>query len=192
MRSSKIVRNTLETKIEVEINLDGTGKSNISTGLGFFDHMLELFAFHAKFDLTVQAKGDLWIDGHHTIEDIGLAMGQAFKDALGSKEGIERYSFNFLPMDETLVRVALDISNRPLLVYSSSFEFETVGGMETQNVQEFFKSFATEARITLHVANIYSSNDHHQAEAMFKGVGRTLRQAVRVTEEGVSSTKGVL
>lgn len=192
MRNAEIKRDTLETQINVSIELDGTGKTSISTGIGFFDHMLELFAFHGKFDLVVTANGDTHIDDHHTVEDVGLALGQAFQAALGNKKGIERYAFTLLAMDETLCRVAVDISNRPVLVYNQSFEYQRLGTMEVQNVQEFFKSFATEARISLHVDTLYSSNDHHQCEAMFKGLGRVLRQAVKVTSSGTSSTKGVL
>lgn len=192
MRVAKVKRETLETKINLELNLDGTGKSEIDTGIGFLDHMLTLFAFHGSFYLDLKCKGDLEVDSHHTVEDIGIALGEAFRKALGDKKGINRYSSLYLPMDESLCRVALDISNRPYLVYDVNFEQSKLGEMDTQNFKEFFIAFINEARITLHISLLYGENDHHKIEAVFKAFARALKEGVEVVSDDVSSTKGVL
>lgn len=191
MRCSRRSRVTRETDIELTLNLDGAGKAEIHTGIGFFDHMLSAFALHGGFDLTVEAKGDLEVDCHHTVEDTGIVLGQAFAEALGDKSGIARYGTAFLPMDEALAFVTLDISNRPYLVFEAAFLSDAVGGFDLQMVEEFFRAFAFQAGITLHAKTLYGRNDHHKAEALFKGLARALRQAV-VPADGVQSTKGVL
>jgi imidazoleglycerol-phosphate dehydratase len=195
MRRAKVSRSTSETKIEVEIGLDGTGRADIHTGVGFFDHMLELFARHGLFDLTVKARGDTHIDDHHTIEDVGIALGEAFLRALGDKKALTRYGDIHLPMDETLARVAVDISGRPFLVFGAEFKTPKIGSFDTELVREWFQAFAMNARITLHAQAIHGENSHHIAEALFKGLARALRQAVSIeTREGgrVPSTKGAL
>jgi imidazoleglycerol-phosphate dehydratase len=192
MRKAEINRETLETKVDVTINLDGTGKSNINTGVGFLDHMLTLLAFHSRFDIDITCVGDLYVDDHHSVEDIGLALGTAFKEALGDKKGIKRYASLFIPMDESLCRVALDISNRPTLVYNVNFLREKIGTIDTQNFKEFLKSFANEARLTLHLEVLYGDNDHHKIEAVFKALARALKEAVTVTSNELPSSKGVL
>lgn len=192
MRTAQCHRKTLETDIKVSVNIDGTGLSEISTGIGFMDHMLTLLAFHSKMDLTINCDGDLEVDGHHTIEDLGLLLGSTLKEALGDKKGIERYGSSFLPMDETLARVVLDISGRPILVYNVTFERLDLGALDVQNIKEFFKSLSQTLGLTLHLEILYGENDHHKAEALFKGFGRALKDAVRITGTGVSSTKGVL
>lgn len=186
-------RETNETSIELEINLDGKGNSDINTGVGFFDHMLTLFAFHSKIDLKVIAKGDLEVCDHHTIEDIGITLGEAFKEAIGDKKGINRYGTFYVPMDETLALASLDISNRPFVVFDCSFKREMVGEMATEMVVEFFRAFAFNAGITLHLKVLYGENDHHKIEALFKAFGRALKEAKHVSEEnGLPSTKGKL
>ncbi|MGM9935654.1 imidazoleglycerol-phosphate dehydratase HisB [uncultured Clostridium sp.] len=186
-------RETNETSIELEINLDGKGNSDINTGVGFFDHMLTLFAFHSKIDLKVIAKGDLEVCDHHTIEDIGITLGEAFKEAIGDKKGINRYGTFYVPMDETLALASLDISNRPFVVFDCSFKREVVGEMATEMVVEFFRAFAFNAGITLHMKVLYGENDHHKIEALFKAFGRALKEAKHVSEEnGLPSTKGKL
>ena len=195
MRSATITRKTGETDIEVEVTLDGTGKAAVATGIGFFDHMLDLLARHALFDLTVKATGDLEVDQHHTVEDVGIALGQAFREALGDKRGIVRYADVHLPMDETLTRVALDVSGRPFLVFRTRFPTEKIGAFDSELVREFFQAFAVNAGITLHVETLYGENSHHIAESCYKGLARALRAAVAVDprEEGrVPSTKGAL
>lgn len=192
MRISNQKRTTKETDIALSFNLDGKKEINIQTDIPFFDHMLELFAFHGGFDLTILAKGDVQVDDHHTVEDVGLVLGQAFREAIGDKQGIERYSSLYLPMDEALARVVIDISNRPLLVFQADFNRERIGGLSLENVHEFLKSFATEARITLHMSMIDGINDHHKVEALFKGLGRALKIATRKVSEDLPSTKGVL
>jgi imidazoleglycerol-phosphate dehydratase len=195
MRSASVSRRTAETDVAVSIALDGTGKAEISTGVGFLDHMLELFARHGLFDLTVKVTGDLHVDQHHTTEDTGLALGQAILKALGDKKGITRYADIHLPMDETLTRIALDISGRPFLVFRTSFPTEKIGAFDTELVREFFQAFAVQAGLTLHVETLYGVNSHHIAESCYKGLARALRQAVAVDprEEGrVPSTKGTL
>ena len=192
MRKANIERETLETKVKVDLNLDGTGVSDIKTGLGFLDHMLALLAFHGNFDLEVKSEGDLWVDDHHTVEDIGIVLGQAFNKALGDKKGIKRYSNIYIPMDESLCRIVLDISNRPYLVYDIDFEREKLGEMDTQNFKEFFKSFVNEARVTVHMQVLYGENDHHKIEAVFKGFARAIREAIEITSDSITSSKGVL
>lgn len=192
-RRASIKRETNETSIKLEINLDGKGNSEINTGVGFFDHMLTLFAFHSKTDLKVIAKGDLNVCDHHTIEDIGITLGQAFKEAIGDKQGINRYGTFYVPMDETLALVSLDISNRPFVVFDCDFKREMVGEMATEMVVEFFRAFAFNAGITLHLKVLYGENDHHKIEALFKAFGRALKEAKYVNEEnGLPSTKGKL
>ena len=192
MRKCKIERSTLETNISLELNIDGSGKSQINTGIGFLDHMLTLFAFHSEFDLKIQCEGDLHVDGHHTSEDIGIVLGQAFSTAIGDKKGIKRYASIFVPMDESLCRTALDISGRPYLVFEVDFMRETIGTMDVQNFKEFFRAFVNNSKITLHTSVLYGENDHHKIESVFKSVGRALKEAVLVTSNKVSSSKGVL
>jgi imidazoleglycerol-phosphate dehydratase len=196
MRKASVRRTTKETDIEVTIDLDGKGASTIATGIGFLDHMLEqLLARHARIDMSVKASGDLQIDPHHTTEDVGIALGQAVKQALGDLKGITRYSDVHLPMDETLTRVALDVSGRPFLVFKVTFAGEKVGAFDTQLVREWFQAFAVHAGITLHVETLYGVNDHHIAESCFKGLARALRGAVAVDPRAageVPSTKGQL
>ncbi len=192
MRKTTITRQTKETDITVSIDLDGTKNSTIDTKIPFFDHMLILFAFHGNFDLSLIAKGDVWVDDHHTVEDCGLVLGQAIHEALGDKKGIERYSSVYLPMDEALVRVVIDISNRPMLIFKGEFKRESIGGLSLENVREFLKAFTTEAKITLHVEILDGINDHHKVEAIFKGLGRALKLAIKQTSDELPSTKGVL
>ncbi|MFH5881716.1 imidazoleglycerol-phosphate dehydratase HisB [Liberiplasma polymorphum] len=191
-RTGRITRKTNETNITVELTIDGTKEIKIDTGIGFLDHMLTLFAFQAGFDLTVKAEGDLYIDDHHTTEDIGISLGQAFNQAMEEKLGINRYGVTYLPMDEALSRVVIDISNRPYLVYNVFLEREKLGQLNTQNVKEFFKAFVQESRINLHIENLYGENDHHKVESIFKAFGRALKDACKVVSDEVPSTKGVL
>ncbi|WP_031394377.1 imidazoleglycerol-phosphate dehydratase HisB [Sphingomonas sp. STIS6.2] len=195
MRTATISRSTAETAIDVTINLDGTGVYDVETGVGFFDHMLEQLSRHSLIDLTVRTKGDLHIDEHHTVEDTGIAIGQAFAQALGDKRGIARYGDALSPMDETLTRVALDISGRPWLVWKDLFSQTRLGGMDTEMFEHFFHSFAQAAGITLHVETLYGTNNHHIAEAAFKGVARALRTAIEIDPrkaDAIPSTKGML
>ena len=195
MRSASVSRRTAETDVAVSIALDGAGKAEISTGVGFLDHMLELFARHGLFDLNVKVAGDLHVDQHHTTEDAGIALGQAILQALGDKKGITRYSDIHLPMDETLTRIAVDISGRPFLVFRTTFPTEKIGAFDTELVREFFQAFAIQSGLTLHVETLYGENSHHIAESCFKGLARALRKAVALDprEEGrVPSTKGTL
>ena len=195
MRNASLSRKTRETDIEVEVTLDGSGKSEISTGVGFFDHMLDQIARHSLIDLTIQAKGDLHIDFHHTVEDVGIALGQAIRQALGDMKGITRYADVHLPMDETLTRVAMDISGRAFLVFRTEFHTPKIGEFDTQLVREFFQAFAMNAGLTLHVETLYGINDHHISESCFKGLARALRIAVSIDERQsgrVPSTKGTL
>ena len=195
MRTATIKRKTKETDIEVTINLDGRGESSISTGIGFLDHMLDLLARHSRIDMTVKAKGDLHIDHHHTTEDVGIALGQAVKQALGDMRGITRYADVHLPMDEALTRVVVDISGRPFLVFKAEFVRDKVGTFDTELVQEWFQAFAMNAGVTLHAQVLYGTNDHHIAESCFKGLARALRAAVAIDERAkdeVPSTKGSL
>jgi imidazoleglycerol-phosphate dehydratase len=195
MRTATITRSTAETAIDVTVTLDGTGVYDVSTGVGFFDHMLEQLSRHSLIDLTVRTKGDLHIDEHHTVEDTGIAIGQAFAQALGDKRGITRYGDALSPMDETLTRVALDISGRPWLVWRGGFSQSRLGGMDTEMFEHFFHSFAQAAGITLHIETLYGTNNHHIAEAAFKGVARALRTAIEIDPrkaDAIPSTKGIL
>ena len=192
MRKGIVIRNTLETKIKVEINLDGSGEAKIDTGVGFLDHMLTLMAFHGKFDLNILAKGDLCVDDHHTIEDIGICLGEAFKEAIGDRRGIRRYSTVYIPMDESLAYTSIDISNRPYLVFNVNFSDEKIGNMSTQMFKEFFRAFVNESRITLHINLLYGENDHHKIEAVFKSFARALKEGSEIISKEVSSSKGVL
>ena len=195
MRKAAITRTTKETDIRVDVDLDGTGVSSIDTGIGFLDHMLDLLARHSRIDLTVKAKGDLHIDQHHTTEDVGIALGQAVKQALGDMKGITRYADAHLPMDETLTRVAIDISGRPFLVFRAEFRHHKVGAFDTELVREWFQAFATNAGITLHVETLYGTNDHHIAESCYKGLARALRAAIAIDSRAaneIPSTKGAL
>ena len=192
MRTAEVIRQTRETDVQVRLNLDGTGRTEISTGIGFFDHMLTALGVHAGFDLMVKVKGDLEVDCHHTIEDSGIVLGQALLKALGEMP-VTRYGSAFIPMDEALGFVALDISKRPFLVFQCEFSSDRIGGMDTQMVEEFFRSFAFQAGITLHAKVEYGKNDHHKAEALFKALAHSLKTAVAPLEgKAVLSTKGVL
>ncbi|MBA4269348.1 MAG: imidazoleglycerol-phosphate dehydratase HisB [Methylobacterium sp.] len=195
MRSGEVKRRTNETDIAVSLVLDGTGKAEISSGVGFFDHMLDLFARHSLMDLKVAVTGDTHVDDHHSVEDTGIALGEALRQALGDKKGIRRYADIHLPMDETLTRVAVDVSGRPFLVFRTRFEAQKIGTFDTELVREFFQAFAMNAGITLHVETLYGDNAHHIAESCFKGLARALRHALEVDpREGgrVPSTKGAL
>ncbi len=195
MRKGTVARKTNETDVAVEIELDGAGRSQIVTGIGFLDHMLELLARHSRIDISVKAKGDLHIDFHHTAEDVGIALGQAVKQALGEMKGITRYADVHVPMDEALTRVAIDISGRPFLVFKTKFNRHKIGAFDTELVNEWFQAFAMNAGVTLHVETLYGSNDHHIAESCFKGLARALRAAVAIDARAkgeVPSTKGTL
>jgi imidazoleglycerol-phosphate dehydratase len=195
MRNAAVKRKTKETDVSVAVDLDGVGAATVATGIGFLDHMLDLLARHARIDLTVNAKGDLHIDHHHTTEDVGIALGQAVKQALGDMKGITRYADVHVPMDEALTRVAIDISGRPFLVFKATFVRDKVGTFDTELVQEWFQAFAMNAGITLHVEVLYGTNDHHIAESCFKGLARALRAAVAIDPRAaneVPSTKGTL
>ena len=194
MRTASKERNTKETKIKAKLNLDGSGKSKINTGCGFLDHMLTLFAKHGGFDLAVKCKGDLAVDGHHSIEDVGIVLGEAVKEALGDKAGIARYGSFYIPMDEALAFVAVDISGRPYLVYEGGEMAPTVGDYDTELTEEFLRAFAFNAGLTLHTRVLYGNNTHHKIEALFKALGHALAIAVRKdgSVKGVLSTKGVL
>ena len=195
MRTGQVKRKTKETDIEVEINLDGQGRSSVATDIGFLDHMLDLLARHSRIDITVKAKGDLHIDFHHTAEDTGIALGQAVKQALGDMKGITRYADVHVPMDEALTRVALDISGRPFLVFKAEFVRDKIGTFDTELVREWFQAFAMNSGITLHADCLYGSNDHHIAESCFKALARALRAAVAIdprAKDEIPSTKGSL
>ncbi|MBU8792444.1 imidazoleglycerol-phosphate dehydratase HisB [Oceanobacillus caeni] len=194
MRSAKISRKTSETDIHLELNIDGTGKPNIESGVGFFDHMLILMTKHGLFDLDVKCHGDLQVDQHHTVEDIGIALGQAFLESLGTKEGITRYATVTTPMDEALSTVSIDISGRAYLVFNVEGLKDKVGNFDTELVQEFFQAFASNAKVTLHINLAYGDNTHHMIESIFKGFGRCLDQATWKNPriQGIPSTKGSL
>jgi len=195
MRTAEIARKTNETEITVAVNLDGTGAHDIETGVGFFDHMLDQLSRHSLIDIRVRAKGDLHIDFHHTVEDVGIALGQAILKALGDKRGIRRYASSDLPMDGTLTRVALDVSGRPFLVWKVEFTRDKVGEMDTELFREWFQAFAMNAGITLHVETFYGDNNHHVAESAFKALARALRDAVEIDQRAadrIPSTKGTL
>ncbi len=195
MRIATVTRKTNETQISVSVNLDGTGTTKISTGIGFFDHMLDQLGRHSLTDMEINAKGDLHIDQHHTVEDTGIALGQAIRQAMGERRGIMRYGQAYLPMDETLSRASIDVSGRPFLVFRTDFHSAKIGEFDSQLVREFFQAFAMNAGITLHIETLYGLNDHHIAESCFKAVARALRAAAEQDprQSGVvPSTKGVL
>ena len=195
MRTASLERNTKETEISVEVNIDGSGKADISTGIGFLDHMLEQVARHSLMDITLKAKGDLHVDQHHTVEDSGIALGQALTKALGDKKGITRFASVYLPMDEALTRVALDISGRPFLVWEVDLTRPEIGEMDTELFREWFGAFAQNAGLTLHVECLYGENNHHMIESCFKGLARALGQALAIDPrqaDMVPSTKGTL
>lgn len=192
-RKITLTRKTFETDIELSLNLDGNGQCNVSTGVGFFDHMMTLFTKHGRFDLTLKATGDA-ADNHHVLEDIGILLGKAFAETLGDKAGITRYAFQFTPMDEALCRICIDISGRSYLVYDVPLTREYIGEFETEMLEEFFIAFTNNSKMTIHVASLYGRNNHHIVEGIFKCFGRTLKQAVTIDPnvKGVPSTKGVL
>jgi imidazoleglycerol-phosphate dehydratase len=195
MRQAEVTRNTNETQITVKINLDGTGQSKLSTGIGFFDHMLDQIARHGLIDLDIQAKGDLHIDGHHTVEDVGITLGQAFAKAVGDKKGIRRYGHAYVPLDEALSRVVVDFSGRPGLVMHVPFKVGMIGEFDSQLAFEFFQGFVNHALVTLHIDNLRGENAHHQAETVFKAFARALRAALERDPRSVGmipSTKGSL
>jgi imidazoleglycerol-phosphate dehydratase len=193
-RTADISRQTKETRIRVALNLDGTGAASIHTGVGFFDHMLDLLARHSLIDLTVEAEGDLQVDAHHTVEDVGIVIGQAIEQALGEKRGIYRYGWAIVPMDESLAQVAIDLSGRPAFVFNASFSGSLIGAFPVELVEEFFKAVATNAKMNLHVNVPYGANNHHIAEAIFKATAKALRQATSddPRNNDVPSTKGSL
>lgn len=191
MRQASIQRTTKETDITLALCLDG-GEVNVSTGIGFFDHMLTALAFYAGFGLELSALGDLHVDGHHTVEDVGIVLGQAFRKALGEKEGIRRYGMAFVPMDEALCRTVLDISNRPFLVFNAPMPQSVIGSYDSCLTAEFMRAFAVNGGITLHQKCEYGDNAHHITEALFKSLGMALKQAIRIDGRGVASTKGVI
>src|SRR6201991_1726248 len=194
-RKAEVVRETKETSIKVSVDVDGSGKSKISTGVGFFDHMLESFAKHSAIDLEVEAKGDLHIDQHHTMEDVGIVLGEAFKQAVGGYSGVIRFGHAYIPMDETLVRASIDLCNRPYLIWKVKFSRDKVGEVDTELFKEFFHAFAMNAGICLHLELLYGENSHHIAEASFKSLARALRGAAVVDTRlkgQVASTKGSL
>jgi imidazoleglycerol-phosphate dehydratase len=195
MRQAQVNRNTLETQIEVRLNLDGSGKSRLATGVGFFDHMLDQVARHGMVDLEVAAKGDLHIDAHHTVEDVGITLGQAFAKAIGDKKGVRRYGHAYVPLDEALSRVVIDLSGRPGLEYAVDYARGLIGEFDVDLVHEFFQGFANHALVTLHIDNLKGRNAHHQAETIFKAFGRALRMAVEFDARAsgvLPSTKGSL
>ena len=194
MRSTSLTRKTAETDIDLHLDLDGEGASSIETGVGFFDHMLTLFARHGLMDLDLTCNGDTWVDAHHTVEDVGIVLGQAFDKALGDKAGIRRYGFLRVPMDEALIEVALDISGRPFLVYQVEFQEQKTGDFDAGLLEEFLRAFAMNAKITLHVNLIYGKNTHHIIEGVFKALAKALDMATTYDRRinGVLSTKGVL
>ena len=194
-RIAEVSRKTAETRIRVKVNLDGTGQSRLSTGIGFFDHMLDQIARHGMIDLDIEADGDLHIDGHHTVEDVGITLGQAFNQAVGDKKGIRRYGHAYVPLDEALSRVVIDFSGRPGLVMDVPFKSGMIGNLDTQLVHEFFQGFVNHAFVTLHIDNLKGENAHHQAETVFKAFARALRFAVELDPRAlgtIPSTKGSL
>lgn len=195
MRHADVTRNTLETRITVRLDLDGTGQSHLSSGIGFFDHMLDQIARHGLFDLSIQVEGDLHIDGHHTVEDVGITLGQAFAQAVGDKKGLTRYGHAYVPLDEALSRVVVDLSGRPGLIMACEFTRASVGALDTQLVREFFQGFVNHAGVTLHLDTLRGENAHHQCETLFKAFARALRMAVTLDPRAantVPSTKGSL
>lgn len=192
MRTAEVKRKTKETDIEVFVKLDGEGEVNVNTGIGFFDHMLTAFGVHSGIDLDVRCVGDLNVDGHHTVEDTGIVLGQAFAKALDNKAGIARYGSAFVPMDEALAFCSLDISGRPFLVFNGDFKDDRIGEYDTCLTEEFFRAFAFNSGITLHIKKEYGKNDHHIAEAIFKAVAHALKKAMKIDGDTILSTKGVL
>ena len=194
MRTASIERNTFETKIKLSINLDAQEPVEIDTGVGFFDHMLTLFARHSRLSLVVKVVGDLHVDSHHTVEDVGIVLGQAIKEALGDKAGINRYGTSFVPMDETLGMASLDLSGRSYLVFDASFDNPKLGTFDTELVEEFFQALAFNLQMNLHLKILHGKNSHHKAESLFKATGRALREAITINPDikGVNSTKGML
>ncbi len=195
MRKGAIVRKTKETSVEVGVDLDGSGAADVSTGVGFFDHMLDQLARHSLVDMTIRAEGDRHIDDHHTVEDVGIALGQALRQAVGDKRGVARYADCLLPMDETLTRVALDVSGRPFLVFRVDFPTQKIGAFDVELVREFFQALSVHGGLTLHIETLYGANSHHIAESCFKGVARALGAALAVDPRQaarVPSTKGAL
>lgn len=192
MRKAEITRNTAETQIHLVLNLDGSGVFKGTSGIGFFDHMLNLLAVHGNLDLALDAKGDLDVDNHHTVEDIGIALGEALREAVGDKKGINRYGCFFCPMDEALSRIVLDLSGRAYLVWDVNIPVERIGQFETEMAREFFLAVANNAMMNLHIANLYGVNGHHIVESIFKGMGHALKEAVTVKGDKVLSSKGVL
>ncbi len=195
MRKAQVTRNTLETQIQVELNLDGCGSSQLASGIGFLDHMLDQVARHGLIDLKVEAKGDLHIDAHHTVEDVGITLGQAFFKAIGDKKGVRRYGHAYVPLDEALSRVVVDLSGRPGLEYDVAYVRGLIGEFDVDLIHEFFQGFVNHAQVTLHVDNLTGDNAHHQAETIFKAFGRALRMAVELDPRGgasMPSTKGSL
>lgn len=194
-RKAEVIRETKETRIKVSVDVDGSGKSSISTGVGFFDHMLESFAKHSAMDINVEAKGDLHIDPHHTMEDVGIVLGQAFKEAVGGYGGVIRFGHAYLPMDETLARAAVDLCNRPYLIWKVNFTRDKVGTLDTELFKEFFQAFAMNSGACVHIELLYGENSHHIAESCFKALARALRAAAVVDDRlkgAVASTKGSL
>ena len=195
MRKSSIKRNTKETEISCSLNLDGVGKSTIATGIGFFDHMLEIFANHSQIDLTLEAKGDTHVDYHHTIEDTAYVIAQGITKSLGEKKGINRYGFYYVPMDESLSRCVIDFSGRPELIWKVNLGLEKIGEMDTELFKEFFKAFANEAKCNLHIENFYGTNNHHIIESCFKAFARSIKLAITIDKrihDKIPSSKGVL
>jgi len=195
MRTSQVTRNTLETQVSISLNLDGTGVAKLASGVPFLDHMLDQIARHGLIDLDISAKGDLHIDAHHTVEDIGITLGQAFAKAVGDKKGIRRYGHAYVPLDEALSRVVIDLSGRPGLVFAVEFSRGTIGEFDVDLVSEFFQGFVNHAGVTLHIDNLRGKNSHHQVETIFKAFGRALRMAVEVDSRlggAMPSTKGSL
>jgi imidazoleglycerol-phosphate dehydratase len=195
MRQAEVTRNTTETRIRVAVDLDGSGRATLASGVGFFDHMLDQIARHGLFDLTVEAQGDLHIDAHHTVEDVGITLGQALARALGDKRGLRRYGHAYVPLDEALSRVVVDLSGRPGLVFNVPFTRATIGEFDVDLIREFFQGLVNHAGITVHIDNLAGINAHHQAETVFKAFARALRMAVEVdprTADAIPSTKGAL
>lgn len=193
MRTATITRTTKETSITLSLNLDGTGRTGINTGVGFFDHMLTAFAVHSGIDLNVDCKGDLEVDCHHTVEDVGIVLGQAFLQVTGDRTSIARYGNFLIPMDESLAMAAIDISGRAYLVFDADFKSDSIGTLDTQMIEEFWRAFAMNAAVTLHIKLLYGSNDHHKAEAIFKAAAHAVKQAIETQKQKVVlSTKGCL
>jgi len=193
-RKAEVKRKTKETEVVLKVDLDGSGRHSIDTGIPFFDHMLSLLAYHSNMDLTLKAKGDIGVDAHHTVEDVGICLGEGIRKALGEVKGIQRYGMAIIPMDETLVSVAMDFSMRPCLVFHMKLRRSRIGTFDLELVEEFFRALCNHSKITLHVNLLYGKNSHHMVEAIFKGIGRALREAVSIDERssGIPSTKGIL